>query len=81
MVVASSERAYTLLKRQFKDRTVDKRYHTLVQGHPDPMSGTSTHRSDRHPTTTTSGRSRRAASRHVTHYDPVEAFRAAPCST
>ena len=36
MVVAKSERAYTLLKRQFRERTVDKRYHALVQGHPDP---------------------------------------------
>ena len=27
MVVALSERAYTLLKRAFKQRTVDKRYH------------------------------------------------------
>src|ERR1700739_4715906 len=40
MVVALSERAYTVLKRAFKHRTVDKRYHALVQGHPDPSSGT-----------------------------------------
>ena len=40
MVVALSERAYTLLKRAFKQRTVEKRYHALVQGHPDPSSGT-----------------------------------------
>ena len=37
MVVAKSERAYTALKRAFKERTVDKTYHALVQGHPDPM--------------------------------------------
>ena len=40
MVVAKSERAYTLLKQQFRERTVDKRYHALVQGHPDPHTGT-----------------------------------------
>ena len=40
MVVAISERAYTVLKRAFKQRTVEKRYHALVQGHPDPSSGT-----------------------------------------
>ena len=40
MVVALSERAYTVLKRAFKQRTVEKRYHALVQGHPDPSSGT-----------------------------------------
>ena len=49
MVVALSERAYTVLKRAFKHRTVDKRYHALVQGHPgylramhgvEPLGGT-----------------------------------------
>ena len=39
MVVAKSERAYTVLKRAFQDRTVDKIYHALVQGHPDPLRG------------------------------------------
>ena len=38
MVVAKSERAYTLLKRAFKERTVDKVYHALVQGHPGPVA-------------------------------------------
>jgi 23S rRNA pseudouridine1911/1915/1917 synthase len=40
MVVAKSEHAYSVLKRAFKARTVDKRYSALVQGHPDPTSGT-----------------------------------------
>src|ERR1700721_4163320 len=43
MVVAISERAYTLLKRALKQRTVDKRYHALAQGHPDPSSETFAH--------------------------------------
>ena len=38
MVVAKSERAYTALKRAFKERTVEKIYHALVQGHPDPIT-------------------------------------------
>ena len=37
MVVAKSERAYSVLKQAFRERTVDKRYHALVQGHPDPL--------------------------------------------
>ena len=49
MVVALSERAYTVLKRAFKQRTVDKRYHALVQGHPDPSSGTIDAPIGRHP--------------------------------
>ena len=40
MAVAKSERAYTVMKRAFKERTVDKTYHALVQGHPDPLRGT-----------------------------------------
>ena len=49
MVVAKSERAYTSLKAAFKERTVDKRYHALVQGHPDPSRGTIDAPIDRHP--------------------------------
>src|SRR5690606_26951427 len=40
MVVAKSEHAYTALKRAFKEREVEKIYHTVVQGHPDPLVGT-----------------------------------------
>ncbi len=77
MVVAKSERAYTLLKRQFKERTVDKRYNALVQGHPDPLSGTIDAPIGRHPqhdykwAVTSDGKP------SVTHYDLIEAFRAA----
>ncbi|MDY5151410.1 RluA family pseudouridine synthase [Actinotignum urinale] len=40
MVVAKSERAYVLLKNEFRDRVPEKIYHALVQGHPDPSRGT-----------------------------------------
>ena len=40
MVVAKTENAYTVLKRAFKERTVDKVYHAVVQGLPDPLEGT-----------------------------------------
>ena len=40
MVICKSERAYSLLKNAFRQRTVDKTYHALVQGHPDPFEGT-----------------------------------------
>ena len=40
MAVAKSEHAYTVLKRAFKERTVEKVYHALVQGHPEPTTGT-----------------------------------------
>ncbi|WP_067186688.1 RluA family pseudouridine synthase [Microtetraspora niveoalba] len=77
MVVAKSEFAYSHLKRAFKERTVDKRYHALVQGHMDPLRGTVDAPIDRHP----SGDGRFAVvaggKESVTHYDTVEAFRAA----
>jgi 23S rRNA pseudouridine1911/1915/1917 synthase len=77
MVVAKSEAAYTHLKRAFKERTVDKRYHALVQGHMDPLRGTVDAPIDRHP----SGDGRFAVvaggKDSVTHYDTIEAFRSA----
>ncbi len=77
MVVAKSERAYTLLKRAFKERTVDKVYHALVQGHPDPLRGTIDAPIGRHPQhdwrwAVTSG-----GKPSITHYEVIEAFRAA----
>ncbi len=77
MVVAKSEVAYTALKRAFKERTVRKLYSALVQGHPDPSSGTIDAPIDRHPSSdwkfavVTGGRP------SVTHYETVQAYRAA----
>jgi 23S rRNA pseudouridine1911/1915/1917 synthase len=74
MVVAKSERAYTSLKAAFKQRTVEKGYHALVQGHPDPSRGTIDAPIDRHPrqdwkfAVVTGGRP------SVTHYEVIEAF-------
>ncbi|WP_345651479.1 RluA family pseudouridine synthase [Streptomyces tremellae] len=81
MVVAKSERAYTLLKRQFKERTVDKRYHALVQGLPDPMSGTIDAPIGRHPTADYKWAVTVDGKPSVTHYDLMEAFRAASLLT
>jgi 23S rRNA pseudouridine1911/1915/1917 synthase len=76
MAVARSERAYSALKQAFRDREVDKRYHTLIQGHPDPLRGTIDAPIARHP----SGDGRFAVvadgRNAITHYDTLEAFRA-----
>jgi 23S rRNA pseudouridine1911/1915/1917 synthase len=77
MVVAKSERAYSLLKQAFRDRTVDKRYHTLVQGHPDPTSGTIDAPIGRHPQHDYKWAVTADGKPSVTHYDLIEAFRAA----
>ncbi len=78
MVVAKSEPAYSALKQAFRDRTVSKTYHALIQGHPDPLRGTIDAPIGRHPS---SGDGRFAVVADgrpsVTHYDTIEAFRAA----
>jgi 23S rRNA pseudouridine1911/1915/1917 synthase len=75
MVVAKSERAYTVLKDAFRERTVDKRYHTLVQGHPDPLVGTVDAPIDRHPTSAYKFAVVAGGKDSVTHYEVLEAFR------
>lgn len=77
MVVAKSEIAYTLLKRQFRDRTVDKVYHAVVQGHPDPTRGTIDAPIDRHPVHDYRWAVVAGGKPSVTHYETIEAFPAA----
>lgn len=75
MVICKGERAYSVLKNAFRNRTVDKVYHALVQGHPDPSSGTIDAPIGRHPradykfAVMTDGR------HSVTHYETLEAHR------
>jgi len=74
MVVAKTEHAYTVLKRAFKERTVDKVYHAVVQGLPEPLEGTIDAPIGRHP-----GHDWRFAviedgRPSVTHYEVLEAY-------
>jgi 23S rRNA pseudouridine1911/1915/1917 synthase len=75
MVVAKSERAYSSLKRAFKERTVDKTYHALVQGHPDPFSGTVDAPIARHPRSDWKFAVVAGGRESITHYDTLEAHR------
>ena len=76
MVIAKSERAYSLLKNAFRERTVDKTYHALVQGHPDPHEGTVDAPIGRHPGTSDHRFAVVADGRpSVTHYETLEAHR------
>lgn len=74
MVVAKTEQAYTALKDQFRERVPTKVYHSVVQGLPDPLSGTIDAPIGRHPghewkfTVIDGGRA------SVTHYETLEAF-------
>lgn len=76
MVLAKTERAYSVLKQAFRDRTVTKIYQALVQGHPE-QSGTVDAPIGRHP----AGDGRWAVvaeddggRRSVTHWRVLEGF-------
>jgi len=77
MVVAKSAHGYSVLKRAFKERTVETRYHAIVQGHPDPTRGTIDAPIDRHPRHDYKFAVVQGGRPSVTHYEVVEAFRAA----
>jgi 23S rRNA pseudouridine1911/1915/1917 synthase len=77
MVVAKSERAYSALKRAFKARQVEKIYHAVVQGHPDPLRGTIDAPIDRHPGSEYKWAVVSGGREAITHYDTIEAFRGA----
>jgi 23S rRNA pseudouridine1911/1915/1917 synthase len=74
MVVAKSEIAYTVLKRAFRSRSVEKTYHALVQGHPDPFTGTIDAPIGRHPGSDWKMAIIDGGRASVTHYQTVEAF-------
>ncbi len=77
MVLTKTEIAYSRMKQAFRDRVVDKTYHSLVQGHPDPSTGTIDAPIGRHLkheykfAVTADGKP------SVTHYKTIEAFAAA----
>ena len=77
VVLAKTARAYSALKAAFRERTVDKRYVALVQGHPDPSAGTIDAPIDRHPGADYRFAVVAGGRPSVTHYETVEAFRAA----
>jgi 23S rRNA pseudouridine1911/1915/1917 synthase len=77
MVLTKTEVAYSRMKQAFRDRKVDKTYHALVQGHPDPSAGTidaPIARSLRHEYKFTVANDGKPS---VTHYRTLEAFKAA----
>lgn len=74
MVVTKSERAYVSIKDQFRDRTVDKVYHTLIQGRMDPSTGTIDAPIDRHPSSSYRFAVMSGGRPSITHYETLESF-------
>ncbi|GAB7003766.1 RluA family pseudouridine synthase [Nocardioides sp. AN3] len=75
MVIAKSERAYSVLKNAFRNRTPTKVYHALVQGHPDPLEGTVDAPIGRHPKHDYKMAVMADGRHSVTHYETLEAHR------
>ena len=74
MVVAKNEVAYSSLKDQFRNRTVSKIYHALVQGHMDPTTGTIDAPIDRHPREDYRFAVVANGKPSITHYKTLEVF-------
>ena len=74
MVVAKNEIAYAHLKDQFRQRTVSKVYHALVQGHMDPTVGTIDAPIDRHPREDYRFAVVANGKPSITHYKTLEVF-------
>ena len=74
MVVAKNEIAYSHLKDQFRQRTVSKVYHALVQGHMDPTVGTIDAPIDRHPREDYRFAVVANGKPSITHYKTLEVF-------
>ncbi len=75
MVIAKSEYAYSRLKNAFRSRDVEKTYHALVQGHPDPLEGTIDAPIARHPRFDHKFAVMAGGKHSVTHYQTLEAHR------
>jgi len=77
MVLTKTEIAYSRMKQAFRDRVVDKTYHSLVQGHPDPSAGTIDAPIGRHLKHEYKFAVSPDGKPSVTHYKTIEAFAAA----
>jgi 23S rRNA pseudouridine1911/1915/1917 synthase len=75
MVIAKSEYGYSRLKNAFRHRAVEKTYHAVVQGHPDPLRGTIDAPIGRHPKHDFKFAVMQDGKHSVTHYETLEAHR------
>ena len=74
MVLALSDISYQALKQAFHDRQVAKHYRALVQGYPDPSSGTIDAPIGRHPSSSWKFAVTTGGKHAITHYDTREVF-------
>jgi len=75
MIVAKTERAYLALKEAFRNHTIEKTYHALIQGHMDPAVGTIDAPIDRHPKEDHRFAVVATGKESITHYEVIEFYR------
>jgi 23S rRNA pseudouridine1911/1915/1917 synthase len=75
MIVAKSDQAFHVLKDAFRNRTVEKIYHAMVQGHMDPTTGTIDAPIDRHPKEDHRFAVVATGKESITHYEVIEFYR------
>jgi 23S rRNA pseudouridine1911/1915/1917 synthase len=75
MIVAKSDKAFHVLKDAFRNRTVEKIYHAMVQGHLDPTTGTIDAPIDRHPKEDHRFAVVATGKESITHYEVIEFYR------
>lgn len=74
MVVAKTGPAYSALKRAFKERTIEKVYHAVAQGHLEPTEGTIDAPIGRHPSSDYKFAVVEGGRPSITHYKVLEMF-------
>jgi len=74
MVVAKTGPAYSALKRAFKERTIEKVYHAIAQGHVEPTQGTIDAPIGRHPSSDYKFAVVEGGRPSITHYEVLEMF-------
>jgi 23S rRNA pseudouridine1911/1915/1917 synthase len=75
MIVAKSDTAFHVLKDAFRNRTIEKIYHAVVQGHLDPSTGTIDAPIDRHPKEDHRFAVVATGKESITHYEVIEFYR------
>ena len=77
MLLAKHERSYISMKNQFRNRSIEKVYRTLIQGHIDPIEGSIDAPIGRHPREDYRFAVVADGKASITHYDLIEYYQGA----
>ena len=77
MLLAKHERSYISMKNQFRDRSIEKVYRTLIQGHIDPVEGSIDAPIGRHPREDYRFAVVADGKASITHYELIEYYQGA----